>query len=154
MSEKDITIRQEDPDQPDVAALLAKSAAHATSLYPIEVSHQLTGEGLKADNVRFLVARNAEGKAMATGAVALNGDWAELKRMWVDGLARGRGVGHKLLDELVVIAKAAGATTLRLEAGASSYMALTLYEHSGFERCQPFAGRKALKFIVFMEKRL
>jgi putative acetyltransferase len=34
--------------------------------------------------VRFFVARDADGNALATGALVHHGDWAEIKRMWVE----------------------------------------------------------------------
>jgi hypothetical protein len=36
---------------------------------------------LRRPGVRFLVGRDGTGKALATGAVILHGEWAEIKRM-------------------------------------------------------------------------
>ena len=42
-------------------------------------------DALRRPEVYSLVARDATGRALATGAVVHQGDWAEVKRMWVRG---------------------------------------------------------------------
>jgi putative acetyltransferase len=56
--------------------------------------------------VRFFVARDVEGKAFATGAVVLHDGWAEIKRMWVEEAARGRGIAREILIALTAEAMA------------------------------------------------
>jgi putative acetyltransferase len=153
MSE-DFVIRREDPGQPDVVALLANGEAFSASLYPAESNHHLSFAELQADNVRFLVARDGEGRALATGAVVLDGDWAEIKRMWAEPQGRSLGLGRRILAELTALAKAAGASALRLETGVANYEALALYERAGFLRRAPFADYGPDPLSVFMEKEL
>jgi putative acetyltransferase len=147
-------IRREDPDQADVVTLLRDGEAHSARLYPPESNHHLPLETLRAPNVRFFVARDAGGRALATGAVVLHEDWAEIKRMWVVEEARGRGLSKRVLSRLAAEAKSRGVRVLRLETGVASREALGLYEGAGFTEREPFGGYAPDPLSVFMEKRL
>jgi putative acetyltransferase len=149
-----LIIRQEDPAQPDVVELLRHGEAFSASLYPPESNHHLPLDGPRRTEVRFFVVRDAEGKALATGAVVLHDNWAEIKRMWVEEAARGRGIARQILNALMAEAGGAGVERLRLETGIANQAALALYEQTGFERREPFAGYRADPLSVFMERRL
>lgn len=84
------SIGREDPATPGVIALLEDGDAYGASLYPAESNHFLPLEALRADNVHFVVARDDQGTAVGTGALAMADGWAELKRMWVIPAARGQ----------------------------------------------------------------
>ena len=150
----DVTIRREDPAQPDIVALLEKGEANSAALYPADSNHHLPLEALRAPDVRFLVARDAGGRALATGAIVLHGDWAEIKRMWVEQDARGRGLSRQVLRSLIDRARGEGVKVLRLETGVASHAALGLYESEGFARREPFADYKPDPLSVFMERSL
>ncbi len=154
MNQDAITIRQEDPAQPDIVQLLLNGEANSASLYPAESNHHLPLDALRRPEVCFLVARERSGRALATGAFVRHGDWAEIKRMWVEKDARGRGLSRRVLDELTARASAEGVTILRLETGVVSHAALHLYGTSGFSRRAPFADYQPDPLSVFMEKRL
>ena len=102
--------------------------------------------------MRFLVARDPDGRALATGAVVLQGDWAEIKRMWVEEDARGQGLSRLMLDALTEKARSEGIRVLRLETGVDSHAALALYERTGFQRREPFADYRPDPLSVFMER--
>ena len=150
----DVTIAQEDPAEPDVLALLHNGHANSARLYSSKRGHSLSIDALRAPEVRLLVARDLNGRALGTGAVVLNGDWAEIKRMWVEEDARGRGLAKKLLKELTQIAQEGGASVLRLEAGVLGYAALALYKTAGFRQRQPFGSHSANPLSSFWEKHL
>jgi putative acetyltransferase len=147
-------IRQEDPAQPDVVELLRHGEAFSASVYPPESNHHLPLDALQRAEVRFFVARDAEGKALATGAVVLHDNWAEIKRMWVDEAARGRGIARQILNVLMAEAGDAGVEKLRLETGVANHAAVALYEQTGFRRREPFADYRPDPLSVFMERRL
>jgi putative acetyltransferase len=149
----DVTIGREDPAQPDIVALLQKGEANAAALYPAGSNHHLPLEALRAPDVRFLVARDAGGRALATGAIVLRGDWAEIKRMWVEEDARGRGLAKEMLASLIAAAENEGVEVLRLETGVASHAALGLYERAGFTRRPPFGDYREDPLSVFMERR-
>lgn len=147
-----VSIRREDPGQPDILALLHDGEAHSAALYPAESNHHLALDGLRAPQVRFLVARDSAGRALATGAIVLCGNSAEIKRMWVVEAARGRGLSRIVLDALIAQARDEGVRLLRLETGVASHAALGLYEKAGFRRRGPFGDYEADPLSVFMEK--
>jgi putative acetyltransferase len=147
-------VRQEDPDQPDVIELLRKGEAESARLYPAESNHHLALASLRRPEVRFLVARDAEGQALATGAIVLQGGWAEIKRMWVEERVRGQGISRPVLDALIAEARNAGVEVLRLETGVGSHAALALYEKAGFRRRGPFADYHSDPNSVFLERSL
>ena len=147
-----VIIRPEDPAQSDVAALLRHGEALSASLYPPESSHHLPLDALRRPEARFFVARDTQGTALATGALVPHDDWAEIKRMWVEEAARGRGIARRVLKVLIAEAASAGAAMLRLETGAASHAALSLYEQTGFKRREPFAAYRPDPLSVFMER--
>lgn len=145
-------IKQEDPAQPDVVALLRNGEANSAKLYPAESNHHLPLDALRWPEVRFLVARDVNGKPVATGAVVLGDGWAEIKQMWVEEDSRGRGVARQILNALIEQARDAGIRTLRLETGVVSHAALALYRKAGFRQRKPFADYRPDPLSVFMEK--
>jgi putative acetyltransferase len=149
-----LVIRQEDPAQPDVVELLRHGEALSASLYPPESNHHLALDALRRPEVRFFVARDAEGKALATGALVLRNGWAEIKRMWVEEVARGQGIARQILKALMAEAAGAGVEMLLLETGVANHAALALYEKTGFKRRSPFADYRPDPLSVFMERRL
>ncbi len=149
-----VTLRQEDPAQPDIVALLREGEAESARLYPTDSNHHLPLDALRATEVRFMVVRDRDDHPLATGALVLHGDWAEIKRMWVVEQARGRGLSKLLLDSLVLKARSESVRALRLETGVSSHAALNLYKRAGFQPREAFGTYKADPFSVFMEKHL
>jgi GNAT superfamily N-acetyltransferase len=80
-----------------------------------------------------VVARGEDGVAVGCGALrALGGDVAEVKRMYVDPAARGRGVSKAVLASLEDAAREHGWTTLRLETGPLQPDAVGLYTGAGY----------------------
>ncbi len=134
-----LRISTEDPSQPEIMVLLRDGEEHSAKFYPAESNHHLPLNALHASNVRFLVARDGSGRAVATGALALYGAWAELKRMWVVPKARGRGASKAILTALEAKARSEYVRTLRLETGVEIHAALGLYTRAGFRRCDPLA---------------
>jgi len=147
-----VIIKQEDPAQPDVIMMLRHGEAESARLYPAESNHHLALDDLRQPAVCFLVARDAGGNALATGAVVLNGDSAEIKRMWVEERARGQGISRQILDVLITKARCVGVKVMRLETGVESHAALALYEKTGFQRRGPFADYRPDPLSVFMER--
>ena len=149
-----VAIRAEDPGASGVEALLRAGEAHMASLYPAHSNHMLPLDALRAHGVVFLVARDAQGRALATGAAAIDDGVAEIKRLWVEPTYRGGGLGRAMLAALEARARAGGAQTLRLETGVASGEALGLYERAGFRRRGPFGGYAPDPLSVFMGKAL
>ena len=153
-AETELKIAIEDPSQPEIIMLLRDGEEHSAKLYPAESNHYMPLSALRASNVRFLVFRDANGSAVGTGALALNGAWAEPKRMWVIPEARRLDVSKIILAALEARARSEGVRTLRLETGVENHAALGLYTRAGFKRCDPFGDYRADPLSVFMQKDL
>jgi len=147
-------IALESPDQPEVIALIAELDAYQESLYPPESRHALDLASLKQSNVIFVVARNASGQAIGCGAIVVNAEYGELKRMYVHPRSRGAGVAREVLTLLEATAKSLGCRLVKLETGPSQLEALRLYASSGYERRGPFGKYTNDPLSVFMQKRV
>jgi putative acetyltransferase len=144
----------ESPDQPDVIALIAELDAYQDSLYPPEARYALDLASLQQPHVLFAVARDQTSRAVACGAIVLEAEFGELKRMFVSPCARGRGVGQRLLKLLEAEAAARGCRTVGLETGPYQPEALGLYAACGYQRCGPYGDYADHPLSVFMQKAL
>ncbi|VWB22744.1 GCN5-like N-acetyltransferase [Burkholderia lata] len=149
-----MTIAFESPDQPDVIALIADLDAYQDTLYPPESRHALDIASLKQSNVLFAVARDSEGQALGCGAIVLNPEFGELKRMYVSPRGRGQGMARKLMAMLESRAVDSGCKVIRLETGPYQPEALALYASAGYQRRGPFGGYTDDPLSVFMQKHI
>jgi putative acetyltransferase len=147
-------IALETADQPEVIALIAELDAYQDALYPPESRHALDLAALTQPDVLFAVARTAAGQAVGCGAVVLDAEAGELKRLFVSPAARGQGLAQRLLARLEAEAVGRGCQLLQLETGPYQPEALGLYARCGYERRGPFGGYADDPLSVFMEKRL
>ena len=140
----------------ELRALIAELEEALAAEYPPEQRHGLSIDAIFQPNVRFFVAR-VDGQAVGCGGVALLGDFAEVKRMYVRPQARGRGVADAVLARLEAEARAAGLAVLRLETGDRQLAAMRFYERAGFRPCAAFGAyaamaASAIATSVFYEK--
>ncbi|OXJ29263.1 GNAT family N-acetyltransferase [Burkholderia sp. HI2714] len=149
-----MTIAFESPDQPDVIALIADLDAYQDTLYPPESRHALDIASLNQSNVLFAVARDSEGQAIGCGAIVLNAEFGELKRMYVSPRGRGQGVARKLVTMLESRAVGSGCKVIRLETGPYQPEALALYASAGYQRRGPFGHYTDDPLSVFMQKHI
>ena len=145
----------ESPLQAPVQRLLAMSDDYAQGLYPAESNHLVDLATLVQPHVRFFVARR-DGAVVGCGALVLgDGDGsAELKRMFVDPVARGLKVGRELVGAMEAHARGIGVRVLRLETGIRQPAAIALSESAGFARRTAFPPYRPDPLSVFMEKSL
>ncbi|KTT53561.1 GCN5 family acetyltransferase [Pseudomonas oryzihabitans] len=149
-----MSITLESPHQSEVIALIAELDDYQDGLYPPESRHALDLTSLMQPNVLFLVARDDNGTALGCGAMVLQDDYGEIKRMYVSPRGRGQGLGGRLLAELEREAAGRGCELARLETGPYQPEALRLYESAGYRRRGPFGVYRDDPLSVFMEKRL
>jgi GNAT superfamily N-acetyltransferase len=91
-------------------------------------------EDFDPPNGRFLVVRDERGVAVGCGSIRLlDADTAEVKRMWVSPVIRGRGAGWALLEAIEAAAIVLGATIGVLDTNATLTSALALYRANGWE---------------------
>ncbi len=142
----------------DVRALIAELDGVLSLEYPPEQRHGLALDAIFAPHVRFFIA-HLDGAPAGCGGVALFAGFAEVKRMYVRDVARGRGVARALLSRIEAEARAAERTILCLETGDRQTAAIRLYERAGYRRRGAFGDylamtAKAVEKSVFFEKRL
>lgn len=163
LTQPQLVIRRETPDQPGALRLLHASDAYAASLYPAESNHMIDVAALSQQNVTFLVARmvdeSGDGPIVGCGALTLHAEnagpvYGEVKRMFVDETARGLGVGRRILQALEDEARMAGVGLIRLETGVANHEAIGLYERAGYARIGPFGDYWNDPLSRFYEKRL
>jgi GNAT superfamily N-acetyltransferase len=88
----------------------------------------------------LLVLARLRGKPIGCGALKfINGQGADVKRMWVAESARGLGVGRRILTELEQCAAASGVRTLRLETNRTLVEAVSLYRAAGYAEVPAFS---------------
>ena len=147
-------IALESPNQPEVIQLIEELDAYQKPLYPAESHHGIDMDALSQPNVLFAVIRNDDGVAIGCGAIVLEPEYGELKRMFIRPENRGQGLSKKLLSFLEAQAHAKGCRAFTLETGIYQPQALGLYERSGYKRCAPFGNYKPDPMSVFMMKKV
>lgn len=136
-----VTVTPTDPDHPH--------ARHCMTAYFAELDARFEtgfdeGKGIsaKGDELRLpaglLLVATLHGTPVGCGALKLAGEYAYLKRMWVDGDHRGLGIGRRLLAELERHAAEHGATTARLETNKALAEAVTMYRAHGYREVEAF----------------
>jgi putative acetyltransferase len=149
-----ISIRKVNARAPDVRRLIKALDDYQSQLYPAASCYQDAVEELDKSNVHFIGAYEGA-RLLACGAVKVTpGDCGELKRMFVRPEARGRGLGHKLIESLEAFLVKSRVFTIRLETGIHHSAALAFYEQCGFNKRGPFGAYSADPLSVFMEKHL
>jgi putative acetyltransferase len=151
-----LVIAPDDPQAPDVRALLERHLAFARSASPPDHVHALDVHGLVDPAVVFFSARGG-GELMGVGAIKrLDAAHAELKSMHTLEEFRGRGVGRAMLEHLLATARASGYRRVSLETGTMEEFApaRSLYRKAGFEPCPPFADYTVNSYSICMSLRL
>jgi putative acetyltransferase len=150
------SIRRLSPHDPAALRLLRASDEYMAALYPPESNHLEPPEALAQSHVEFIGAF-IDGVLVGCGAIKRmqdDGDYGEIKRVFVDPALRGRGLARQLMDHLEAHALESGITTLRLETGISQPEAITLYERRGYRLRPPFGAYRVDPLSIFMEKQL
>ena len=149
-----IIVSRETPRQDDVVALIRQSDALMQALYPAESNHLVDIDALAAPQVHFFVARE-DGRALGCGAFVVGeGGCAEMKRVFVDPAARGKGVARLIMGVLEKEAAKLGVDLMQLETGIKQPEAIALYRKFGYVERGPFGSYRPDPLSLFMEKRL
>jgi ribosomal protein S18 acetylase RimI-like enzyme len=126
------------PDAPEAVALIDELEMHLAARYPAESRHGFSVARLVTEHADFFVLRVDGSAAACCGILFVDGEYGEIKRMYVRPQFRGSGLGERLLRHLVDHARANGYDLLRLETGVHQVAAIALYERFGFMRIPPF----------------
>ncbi|HZY05201.1 MAG TPA: GNAT family N-acetyltransferase [Anaeromyxobacteraceae bacterium] len=87
---------------------------------------------------RLLVAWVDERPAGCGALRPIEGDAAEMKRMWVRPSFRGRGLGRAVAEALLAAARSEGYARIRLDTLPSMAEAQALYRSLGFVKVPPY----------------
>lgn len=129
-----ITIARADLTADVSVALISALNAELRGLYPEPgATHfQLDPAEVTGGRGAFLIV-SREGVPVGCGAFRLlDAETAELKRMYVAPIARGTGLGRRLVSALEAEARALGVRRLVLETGVRQVAAIGLYRATGF----------------------
>jgi len=156
MNDLVMKIQPVDPGLPAALALIAKLDQMHVELYPAESNHLDGIETLRRPNVLFLGAFVA-GDLVGCGAVkrvADDGEYGEIKRVYVQDTCRGRGVAKGIMAALEAHLVGAGVPLARLETGIHQPQAIGMYRRLGYRERGPYGGYRPEPMSVFMEKNL
>ena len=149
-----ITIAIESPLQDEVRELIAALNENLLSLTPPEFCFHMTVEQMADADTTVFVARE-DGRAVACGALRRHGDGVgEVKRMYTQPDAQGKGIGGEIVREIEALARREGISTLVLETGDRHPAAWRVYERAGFSRGGPVFDYPDSQWSVFYQKRL
>lgn len=91
-----------------------------------------------ASIVDVVLVRDVDGEAVGHAALRALGTELEVKRVYVDPRARGRGASRALMAGLERLAAARGASRLILQTGDRQPEAIALYERLGYAPIEVF----------------
>ncbi len=144
------------PGNAEVAKLIADSDAFYEGLYPPESNHLDPVDELSQPHVVFLGCY-VNDRLVGCGAIKRmrdDGDYAELKRLFIKPEYRQQGLSRLMMAKLENVAREWGINCLRLETGTRQPEALALYSSLGYQQRSPFGSYQLDPLSVFMEKLL
>ena len=131
-------------DHPEVNQLLKKHFIELRAASPEGSTHVLDIPGLKIPSIKFWSLWE-ENKLMGCGALKfLDNQHGEFKSIRVHDNFRGKGMGVKVINHLIEVAKKLHIKKISIETGAGKFFipARKLFENCGFEPCAQFAHYK------------
>jgi DNA-binding MarR family transcriptional regulator/GNAT superfamily N-acetyltransferase len=104
-----------------------------------DITEGLAGASRYAAPAGLMLVARLRDEPVGCGALRfIDGEPAQVKRMWVARSARGLGLGRRLLAELEQRVRARGGTAIRLETNRRLSEAIALYRSSGYAEVPPF----------------
>ena len=149
----------ENPREEDLIAIKELFQEYAQSL-KIDLEFQNFKEeldklpGIYSPPLGLLILAKADGRP--AGSIALrpiDGEYCEMKRLYVRKEFRGLGLGLNLIEKLIDHAKKVGYKYMRLDTLPSMKKAITLYKGLGFYEIDPYIYNP-IKGTHFMELKL
>jgi len=148
-----IVLKRVDPTQAEVADLIHQLDKYQESMYPPESNHLDSVDELSKTNVDFLAAY-IDFAICGIGAVKILNDYGEIKRLYVPGKYRGKGIAKEIVKELENYLVKRSIFTARLETGIHQHEAIDLYKKLGYTETAPFGNYTEDPLSVFMEKKM
>ncbi len=136
-----------DAGSPAAQAAMTAYFAELAERFPagFDPTGYLEPEDYNPPRGRFFLAMSGDDVLGCGGLVWIGGTVAEIKRMWVDPSARGRGLASRLLAYLEQTAATSGRPTLRLDTNPVLTEAIAMYRKHGYRDIEryndnPYAG--------------
>jgi len=147
-----ITLRQDDLSDARVQALLRLHLEGMHAHSPPGTSFALDDSGLRHPSITVWTVWAGEALAGMGALKTLAPDWGELKSMRTHPDHLRRGLGARLLEHIIGVARARGMRRLSLETGTGPAFepALALYRRRGFVDGETFAGYPPSEFNRFL----
>lgn len=155
MSQK-LTIRESDPRDSRIVAILEAHLDLMRSQSPPESVHALDVDGLCTPSITFLAAWRGETPLGCGALKQLDPVHGEIKSMHTVRSARGQGIARLIVQRIEGIARELGLSRLSLETGSQPEFAPArrLYSSLDYIPCGPFEGYSDDPNSAFMTKRL
>lgn len=143
--------RVADPGAPPASDMLAAMVEELIPLYgriDVPEAPSATAADFSPPGGTFLVGYDADGEPVCGGGVKrLDGEAAEIKRMYVVPQARGRGFAEALLAALEDAARSLGYRVVRLDTGPKQPWAERLFRAAGYREIANFNGNPFASFF-------
>jgi len=153
-----VVVAAEDPAGTDAQALMAALSRSLAALTGSDGRASFDVEDVRGTRARFVVARDAQGRALGCGALrplavaGVSDEIAEIKRMFaVPGTA---GVGSAVLAFLEAEAAHLGYAQAWLETRLVNARAVAFYERRGYARIENYGHYRGNAAAVCFGKRL
>lgn len=147
----EINIVRTDSSHPDFVALVR--ALDAELAIRDGDDHAFYDQFNKITMIRHAVLLYCNQQACACGAFKpLEGDTAEVKRMYVLPEFRQQGLASKVLSEVETWAKESGFTRCMLETGKNQPEAIAMYNRRGYRQIANYGQYAAIENSVCFEK--
>lgn len=138
----------------DVRALIQQSRDYQAEIYPAESINQDDPEYLVGGGMYFIGVYDDDG-LLGIGGVKImhdDGNYGEIKNLFVDPEARGRGVSKIIMQALEDYLIKEDMTLCRLETGVSQPESISLYQKLGYQDCGAYGDYADDPLSVFMQK--
>lgn len=149
-----VEIRIDDLTSPEIAELLEEHLRDMYAASPPESVHALDLSKLRKPEITFWSAWVGSDLVGCGALKELEPGHAEIKSMRSANRFRGTGVGKKMLEHILQVARERNYARLSLETGTQDFFlpARKLYERYGFEYCGPFADYAEDPYSAFMTR--
>ena len=145
-------IKPDDPERPQVRALLERHLTLMHKVSPRDSVHALDSKALTDPTVSFWTIWDDDLLVGCGALKAIDNTQCEIKSMHTVEEARGCGVGAAMLEHILTEARSRSFDRISLETGAQQAFApaRALYAGVGFVECPPFGSYKPDPNSVFM----
>jgi GNAT superfamily N-acetyltransferase len=135
-----MTIAPVSPTCEEARVLMHELDTELASLYPGSPISGIDEDEFEKAGGYFVIAREADDAVGCGGFVPLFEGCVEIKRMFVRGSARRRGVARQVLRHLEAEVYHRGFRSIVLETGRDNFGARALYKAEGYSRIESFPG--------------